>query len=171
MKTYRASDSSNAGKLFNEDYLLTGADNYVGWASELKSLTLSKGCWDFITGDAQRQLVSLRQANVIAQDKFLEELRLGNSEALGYIRRTISTTLMHLVDKCTAPIEAFEVLEKYCSKENTRSDTKLTADLTGLKMTMNEGRVTFTKRFNELSERLEKAGIILPERFMKSILI
>ena len=97
-------------KLFSDQDLLMGSQNWLEWLSNLQSISLlkGKGAWGFITGDRQRMLVERRQADSITQNDFMDKLITGNELALGYIRAAVHGNLEYLIRNAASPLAAIE---------------------------------------------------------------
>ena len=174
MRPNRASaDLRQTNKLFEEEDILIGGDNYVNWLSNMKTCCLMKGkeIWDFVCGEAQEALVARRMGNRISQDDFAKELKAGNGMALGYIRAGVHGNIEHLICEAASPIHAMEILKVHCELELSRMHSVVLKRFAEIKLDLGKGVQVFLAEFQELEANLRRVNMEMPDFYKSTILV
>ena len=160
-------------RIFGDQQLLIGGENYISWLAEMKTYCLlkGKGVWNFISGDGQKELLGKKLGNRLSQDDFLEKLNAENGLALGYIRASVHVSLDNMICDARSPLEAMQIIRTHCDQEVLRNGTVLMQSFSAVKLDLGKGAQAFLTEFDNLESTLRRVGMDQTELFKKTTLI
>ena len=168
-----SADVRQTNKLFRDEDLLIGGQNYVHWLGNMQTHCQMKGkeIWDYICGEAQEVLEERLEGARISEDEYNEKLKAGTGMALGHIRAGVHGNLEYLIRASKSPLEAMEILKVHCDLELSRMKSVVLKSFAGIKLDLDKGIQVFLAEFGKLEENLRRVDVELPEDFKKTVLI
>ncbi len=147
--------------------LLDGT-NFELWKSSMTSFLQSKGLYKFVTDRAEELLATLRG------DKKEEHLDK-DERALGYIKCSISTSYLDVVQDSTKAKEAWDKLATFFAGKEVFNKIHLLEQLIDGKLTETgkpaEDVQKFIREKSELVRRLAATGLVISEELQVAIML